>query len=136
MEKIPILKMGDFLLVTVQIDLYDRLALNLEADLVNMINKHQSKGVLIDISAVNIVDSFMGRILSNIAQMSKILDALTVVVGMQPAVAITLIELGLPMTGVQTALNVEKGMELLKRNLILDREEEETTSTDEDDSTE
>ncbi len=136
MEKIPILKMGDFLLVTVQIDLYDRLALNLEADLVNMINKHQSKGVLIDISAVNIVDSFMGRILSNIAQMSKILDALTVVVGMQPAVAITLIELGLPMTGVQTALNVEKGMELLKRNQILDREEEETTSTDEDDSTE
>ena len=136
MEKIPILKMGDFLLVTVQIDLYDRLALNLEADLVNMINKHQSKGVLIDISAVNIVDSFMGRILSNIAQMSKILDALTVVVGMQPAVAITLIELGLPMTGVQTALNVEKGMELLKRNQILIRGEEETTSTDEDDSTE
>ena len=136
MEKIPILKMGDFLLVTVQIDLYDRLALNLEADLVNMINKHQSKGVLIDISAVNIVDSFMGRILSNIAQMSKILDALTVVVGMQPAVAITLIELGLPMTGVQTALNVEKGMELLKRNQILIRGVEETTSTDEDDSTE
>ncbi|MET0461570.1 MAG: STAS domain-containing protein [Chitinophagaceae bacterium] len=136
MEKIPILKMGDFLLVTVQIDLYDRLALNLEADLVNMINKHQAKGVLIDISAVNIVDSFMGRILSNIAQMSKILDALTVVVGMQPAVAITLIELGLPMTGVRTALNVEKGMELLKRNLILYREEEETTSTDEDDSAE
>ncbi|MCG2614260.1 STAS domain-containing protein [Terrimonas sp. NA20] len=136
MEKIPILKMGDFLLVTVQIDLYDRLALNLEADLVNMINKHQAKGVLIDISAVNIVDSFMGRILSNIAQMSKILDALTVVVGMQPAVAITLIELGLPMTGVRTALNVEKGMELLKRNRILDSEEEETTSTDEDDSAE
>ncbi|MBO9661082.1 MAG: STAS domain-containing protein, partial [Chitinophagaceae bacterium] len=128
MEKIPILKMGDFLLVTVQIDLYDRLALNLEADLVNMISKHHSKGVLIDISAVNIVDSFMGRILSNIAQMSKILDAHTVVVGMQPAVAITLIELGLPMTGVQTALNVEKGMDLLKHNLSLDEEEEETTS--------
>jgi rsbT antagonist protein RsbS len=136
MEKIPILKMGDFLLVTVQIDLYDRLALNLEADLVNMISKHHSKGVLIDISAVNIVDSFMGRILSNIAQMSKILDAHTVVVGMQPAVAITLIELGLPMTGVQTALNVEKGMDLLKHNLGLDEEEEETTSTDADDSTE
>ena len=118
MEKIPILKMGEFLLVTVQVDLYDRLATGLENDLVNMISKHESKGVLIDISAVSIVDSFMGRILSNIAQMSKILDAHTVVVGMQPAVAITLIELGLPMTGVHTALNVEKGMSLLKEKLI------------------
>jgi rsbT antagonist protein RsbS len=118
MDKIPILKMGEFLLVTVQIDLYDRLALGLESDLVNMVNKHQSKGVLIDISSVNIVDSFMGRILGNIAQMSKILDAQTVVVGMQPAVAITLIELGLPMTGVHTALNVEKGMLLLREKLI------------------
>jgi rsbT antagonist protein RsbS len=118
MEKIPILKMGHFLLVTVQVDLYDRLALNLESDLVNMISKYSSKGVLIDISAVNIVDSFMGRILGNIAQMSKILDAHTVVVGMQPAVAITLIELGLPMSGVHTALNVEKGMLLLRENLI------------------
>ena len=117
MEKIPILRMGNYLLVTIQIDLYDRLAVNLEADLVNMISKHESKGVLIDISAVNIVDSFMGRILSNIAQMSKILDAHTVVVGMQPAVAITLIELGLPMTGISTALNVEKGMELLRNKL-------------------
>jgi rsbT antagonist protein RsbS len=114
MDKIPILKMGDFLLVTVQVDLYDRLALALESDLVNMIKKHSSRGVLIEISAVNIVDSFMGRILGNIAQMSKILDANTVVVGMQPAVAITLIELGLPMTGVHTALNVEKGMAMLK----------------------
>ena len=122
MEKIPILKMGDFLLVTVQVDLYDRLALGLESDLVNMIRKHSSRGVLIDISAVNIVDSFMGRILSNIAQMSKILDAHTVVVGMQPAVAITLIELGLPMTGVRTALNVEKGMMMLRDNLILSEE--------------
>ena len=119
MDKIPILKMGDFLLVTVQVDLYDRLALGLEADLVNMIRKHSSRGVLIDISAVNIVDSFMGRILGNIAQMSKILDAHTVVVGMQPAVAITLIELGLPMTGVHTALNVEKGMAMLKEKLFL-----------------
>jgi len=119
MDKIPILKMGPFLLVTVQVDLYDRLALGLEADLVAMINKHESKGVLIDISSVNIVDSFMGRILGNIAQMSRILDAHTVVVGMQPAVAITLIELGLPMTGVHTALNVEKGMELLKEKLLL-----------------
>src|ERR1700748_3209946 len=114
MDKIPILKMGHFLLVTVQVDLYDRLALGLESDLVNMIRKHGSRGVLIDISAVNIVDSFMGRILGNIAQMSKILDANTVVVGMQPAVAITLIELGFPMTGVHTALNVEKGMAMLK----------------------
>ncbi len=122
MEKIPILKMGDYLLVTIQVDLYDRLALNLENDLVNMISKNSSKGVLIDISAVNIVDSFMGRILGNIAQMSKILDAHTVVVGMQPAVAITLIELGLPMNGVHTALNVEKGMELLRKKLLLDTE--------------
>ncbi|MDB5276444.1 MAG: Sulfate transporter/antisigma-factor antagonist [Ferruginibacter sp.] len=120
MDKIPILKMGDYLLVTIQVDLYDRLALNLESDLVNMINKHSSKGVLIDISAVNIVDSFMGRILGNIAQMSKILDAHTVVVGMQPAVAITLIELGLPLSGVHTALNVEKGMALLQEKLLLD----------------
>ena len=119
MDKIPILKMGQFLLVTVQVDLYDRLALGLESDLVTMINKYESKGVLIDISSVNIVDSFMGRILGNIAQMSRILDAHTVVVGMQPAVAITLIELGLPMTGVHTSLNVEKGMELLKEKLLL-----------------
>lgn len=114
MEKIPILKMGPFLLVTIQIDLYDRLALDLEADLIQMINKTEAKGVLIDISAVSIVDSFMGRIIGNIASMSKILDAFTVVVGMQPAVAITLIELGLPLKGVLTALDVEKGMELLK----------------------
>lgn len=119
MDKIPILKMGQFLLVTIQVDLYDRLALGLEKDLVNMIMKHKARGVLIDISAVNIVDSFMGRILGNIAQMSNILDAHTVVVGMQPAVAITLIELGLPMAGVQTALNVEKGMELLTEKLQL-----------------
>ena len=132
MEKIPILKMGHFLLVTVQVDLYDRLALGLESDLVAMINKHESKGVLIDISSVSIVDSFMGRILGNIAQMSKILDAQTVVVGMQPAVAITLIELGLPMTGVHTALNVEKGMELLKEKLVLHEELPEET----DDSSE
>ena len=130
MDKIPILKLGDFLLVTIQIDLYDRLALNLESDLVNMINKHQSKGVLIDISAVNIVDSFMGRILGNIAQMSKILDAHTVVVGMQPAVAITLIELGMPMSGVHTSLNVERGMELLKNKISND----EDVNPDEDDS--
>src|ERR1700733_4221371 len=122
MDKIPILKMGQFLLVTVQIDLYDRIALGLESDLVAMINKYESKGVLIDISSVNIGDSFMGRILGNIAQMSKILDAHTVVVGMQPAVAITLIELGLPMTGVHTALNVEKGMAMLRDKLLINDE--------------
>lgn len=119
MEKIPILKMGHFLLVTIQVDLYDRLALNLEADLVQMVSKTNAKGVLIDISAVSIVDSFMGRIIGNIASMSKILDAETVVVGMQPAVAITLIELGLPLSGVYTALNVEKGMELLSDKIEL-----------------
>jgi rsbT antagonist protein RsbS len=106
--------MGNFLLVTIQVDLYDRLALTLEADLVQMVKKTNAKGVLIDISAVSIVDSFMGRIIGNIASMSKILDSETVVVGMQPAVAITLIELGLPLKGVHTALDVEKGMLLLK----------------------
>jgi len=105
--------MGKFLLVTIQVDLYDRLALTLEADLVQMVSKTNAKGLLIDISAVSIVDSFMGRIIGNIAGMSKILDAQTVLVGMQPAVAITLIELGLPLKGVYTALNMEKGMKLL-----------------------
>lgn len=109
--------MGNLLLVTIQVDLYDRLAESLEADLVQMIKKTSSHGVLIDISAVGIIDSFMGRIIGNIAMMSKILDAETVVVGMQPAVAITLVELGLPLKGVLTALNVEKGMELLKKKI-------------------
>ncbi|MET1057775.1 MAG: STAS domain-containing protein [Pedobacter sp.] len=117
MERIPILKMGPFLLVTIQIDLYDRLALNLEEDLVKMVETTSSKGVLIDISAVSIVDSFMGRILGNIASMSRLLDAQTVVVGMQPAVAITLVELGLQLNGVYTALNMEKGMNLLKSKM-------------------
>src|SRR6476660_8900141 len=117
MERIPILSMGKFLLVTIQIDLYDRLATNLEADLVQMVNKTGARGVLIDISALSIVDSFMGRILGNIGNMSKIMDAETVVVGMQPAVSITLIELGLELKGVHTALNVEKGMELLKAKI-------------------
>src|SRR6188508_2231589 len=118
MEKIPILRMGKFLLVTIQIDLYDRLALNLESDLVQMVSKTSAKGVLIDISALSIVDSFMGRIIGNIGNVSKILDAETVVVGMQPAVAITLIELGLELKGVHTALNVEKGMQLLKEKIL------------------
>ncbi len=134
MEKIPILKMGSFLLVTIQVDLYDRLALNLEADLIQMVNKVSAKGVLIDISAVNIVDSFMGRIIGNIANMTRILDAQTVVVGMQPAVAITLVELGLPLNGVRTALNVEKGMELLYTLITPEEEEEEEETSEEDDS--
>jgi rsbT antagonist protein RsbS len=117
MDRIPILKFGHFLLVTIQVDMYDRLALNLENDLINAVNKHESRGVLIDISAVSIVDSFMGRIIGNIATMSKIMDAETVVVGMQPAVAITLVELGLPLAGVHTALNVEKGMALLQEKI-------------------
>ncbi len=131
MEKIPILRMGPFLLVTIQVDLYDRLALNLESDLVQAVSKTGARGVLIDISAVTIVDSFMGRIIGNIASMSKIMDAETVVVGMQPAVAITLIELGLPLTGVHTALNVEKGMELLRKKILVDGEE---MDVDRDDS--
>lgn len=120
MERIPILKLGPFLLVTIQIDLYDRVALNLENDLISMVSKTSAKGVLIDISAVNIVDSFMGRILGNIASMSRIMDAETVVVGMQPAVAITLVELGLTLQGVHTALDVEKGMELLQTKIDLE----------------
>ncbi|RAU81690.1 STAS domain-containing protein [Pontibacter arcticus] len=127
MDRIPILKMGPFLLVTIQVDLYDRLALNLENDLIAMVSKTGARGVLIDISAVNIVDSFMGRILGNIASMSRIMDAETVVVGMQPAVAITLVELGLTLQGVHTALNVEKGMDLL-----YDRTDLLTTQEDED----
>lgn len=130
MDKIPILRMGNFLLVTIQVDLYDRLALDLEADLVQMVNKTNSRGVLIDISAVSIVDSFMGRIIGNIASMSKILDAETVVVGMQPAVAITLIELGLPLKGVHTALNVERGMNLLRAMIGPDVQHEDETQDD------
>jgi rsbT antagonist protein RsbS len=119
MEKIPILRMGKFLLVTIQVDLYDRLAENLESDLIMMVSKTGARGVLIDISSVSIIDSFMGRILGNIAMMTKIMDAETVVVGMQPAVAITLVELGLPLKGIHSALSVEKGMELLKSKLSI-----------------
>jgi len=130
MDRIPILRMGPFLLVTIQVDLYDRLALTLETDLVQMVNKTGAKGVLIDISAVEIVDSFMGRIIGNIASMSKILDAETVVVGMQPAVAITLIELGLPLKGVHTALNVERGMQLLNTMIDLDDDTDDEETDD------
>lgn len=133
MDRIPILRMGDYLLVTIQVDLYDQLAENLESDLVNMVKKNNSRGVLIDISAVSIIDSFMGRILGNIATMSKIMDAETVVVGMQPAVAITLVELGLPLKGVYSALNVEKGMELLRSKIGSREEEEEDREEEADD---
>lgn len=114
MERIPILKMGEFLLVTIQVDMHDRLALTLQDDLTGRIVQTRARGVLIDISALEIVDSFIGRMLGNIAAMSRVLDAETVVVGMQPAVAITLVELGLRLPGVRTALNVERGMELLR----------------------
>ena len=114
MERIPILKMGEFLLVTIQVDMHDRLALTLQDDLMSQIVKTGARGVLIDISALRVVDSFMGRMLGNIAAMSRVLDAETVVVGMQPAVAITLVELGLSLEGVRTALNVEQGMGLLQ----------------------
>ena len=114
MDRIPILKMGDYLLVTVQVDMHDQLAMALQDDLTNKISQSAARGVLIDISALEIVDSFIGRMLANIAAMSRVLDAETVVVGMKPAVAITLVELGLSLPGVRTALNVEKGMELLR----------------------
>lgn len=117
MERIPILKMGNFLLVTIQVDMHDRLAMTLQDDLMGQISRTQAHGVLIDISALDMVDSFIGRVLGNIAAMSRVLDAETVVVGMQPAVAITLVELGVNLPGVRTALNVEKGMELLQKSL-------------------
>lgn len=117
MERIPILKMGPYLLVTVQVDMHDRLALTLQDDLTNRIAETEAHGVLIDISALEVVDSFIGRMLANIAAMSRVLDAATVVVGMRPAVAITLVELGLSLQGVRTALNVEKGMEMLRLQL-------------------
>jgi rsbT antagonist protein RsbS len=117
MERIPILKMGDYLLVTVQVDMHDRLATTLQEDLAERIVKSHARAVLIDISALEIVDSFIGRMLGSIAAIARVLDAETVVVGMQPSVAITLVELGLALPGVRTALNVEKGMEILRRSL-------------------
>lgn len=114
MEKIPILRMGEFLLVTIQVDMHDRLALTLQDDLTNRISETGARGVLIDISSLEIVDSFIGRMIGNIAAMSRVLDAQTVVVGMRPAVAITLVELGMSLVGVKTALNVDAGMELLR----------------------
>lgn len=114
MEKIPILKMGEFLLVTIQVDMHDRLAMALQDDLTQKISETSARGVLIDISSLDIVDSFIGRMLGNIAATSRVLDAQTVVVGMRPAVAITLVELGLSLPGVRTALDVDAGMELLR----------------------
>ena len=114
MDRIPILRMGEFLLVTIQVDMHDRLALTLQDDLTSMIERSGARGVLIDISALEMVDSFIGRMIASISGMSRILDASTVLVGMRPAVAITLVELGLSLAGVQTALNVERGMQRLR----------------------
>lgn len=124
MERIPILRIGTFLLVTIQVDMHDQLALTLQQDLTDNISKVGAKGVLIDISSLEIVDSFIGRTLANIASMARVLDAVTVVVGMQPAVAITLVELGMSLPGIRTALNVESGLEYLRETV------EQTDETD------
>ena len=120
MDQIPILKIGDCLLVSIQVDMHDRMAMQLQADLTNKIVTSKARGVMIDISALEIVDSFIGRMLNNIAAMSRVLDAVTVVVGMSPAVAITLVELGLALTGVRNALNVDRGLALIRQ--IIDDE--------------
>lgn len=117
MERIPILRMGEFLLVTIQVDMHDQLALTLQDDLSERISSTSAKGVLIDISALDMVDSFIGRMIGMISGLSKVMDAETVVVGMQPAVAITLVELGLDLPGVSTALDVERGMKLLRKRV-------------------
>ena len=122
MDRVPILRLGDCLLVTVQVDMHDELAMTLQDDLTSRIVATKARGVLIDISALEMVDSFIGRMLGNIAAMSRILDAQTVVVGMQPAVAITLVELGLSLPGIRTALNVDAGLALLRN--VLDRSDE------------
>ncbi|MGA9703783.1 STAS domain-containing protein [Pseudomonas sp.] len=114
MERIPILQMGEFLLVTIQVDMHDQLALTLQDDLSERISRTSARGVLIDISALDMVDSFIGRMIGTISGLSRIMDAQTVLVGMQPAVAITLVELGMTLPGVATALNVERGMKLLR----------------------
>jgi len=117
MDRIPILRIGAFLLVTIQVDMHDQLAMVLQDELTARIVRDSARGVLIDISSLDIVDSFIGRMLSNIAGMARVLDAETVVVGMQPSVAITLVELGLSLPGIRTALNVDRGMELLQKSL-------------------
>lgn len=130
MERIPILKMERFLLVTIQVDMHDQLAMTLQEDLTTKIVETGAKAVLIDISALDIVDSFIGRMLAGIAGMARILDAQTVVVGMQPAVAITLVELGLSLDGIKTALNVDRGMKLLRETIGTGAEEEEEEESD------
>ena len=117
MERIPILRMGNCLLVTIQVEMHDRLALTLQDDLTSKIHATGAKGVLLDISALEIVDSFMGRMIANISAMARVLDARTIVVGMRPAVAITLVELGLELPGIHTALDVERGMQLLRASI-------------------
>jgi rsbT antagonist protein RsbS len=128
MGEIPILKIRDCLLVSIQVDMHDRLAMALQDDLTQRIVQDRARGVMIDISALEIVDSFIGRMLNNIAAMSRVLDAVTVVVGMRPAVAITLVELGLTLTGVRTALNVDRGLEMIRG--IIDRDEREDDRRD------
>jgi rsbT antagonist protein RsbS len=130
MERIPILRMGEFLIVSIQVDMHDRLAMTLQDDLTAKIAATNAKGVLIDISALEIVDSFIGRMLANISGMARILDAQTVVTGMQPAVAITLVELGLSLPGIKTALNVERGMDLLRSALAGEAVGEEEDGVD------
>ena len=132
MERIPILKLRDLLLVTIQVDMHDRLAMQLQDELTTRISETGARGVLIDISSLDIVDSFIGRMIANIAAMSRVLDAETVVVGMQPAVAITLVELGLTLPGVRTALNVDKGMALLESspNAAVDATDADARSSD------
>lgn len=131
MDRIPILRMGEFLLVTIQVDMHDRLAMTLQDDLTTRISQSGARGVLIDISALDMVDSFIGRMIANISSMARVLDAQTVVVGMQPAVAITLVELGLTLSGVRTALNVEKGMDMLRKSLGRAGQEQEDASPQE-----
>ena len=130
MERIPILKMGQFLLVTIQVDMHDQLAITLQDDLTSRIAKERSRGVLLDISALEIVDSFIGRMLAQISAIVRVMDATMVLVGMRPAVAITLVELGLPLRGIRTALNVEMGLDILRRSQAAALGEEPTTTAD------
>ena len=125
MERIPILRMGEFLLVTIQVDMQDRLATRLKDDLANRISETRARGVLIDISGLDVVDSFIARMFADIAHIARVMDAETALVGMQPAVAITLVEMGVTMSGVRTALNVEKGMALLRARMAEERADDD-----------